>query len=129
MSSLGSRTSHCASTRRAKAGSARRRRDRGRERLRLGCHPDNGPAILDPARLQWLLADRSLTSVRHGGDAITVDALGHEMLTDRIGSPLSERLVRPRVSTLLRMALDDDASVPIRCEPHSGPCEVPPLSL
>src|SRR5437899_9159614 len=70
---------------------ARRRRDRVRERLRLAHHPDNGPSVLYPARLQRLLADRSPPSVRNDSDAITIDTLGHEMFTDRIGSPLSER--------------------------------------
>src|SRR5437667_4150406 len=102
---------------------AQETRSRARK-VALGCHPNNGPAILDPARLQWLLADRSLTSVRHGGDAITVDASGHEIITDRTGSPLSERLVRPGVSPLVRMALDEDARLPIRCEPRGGPVEV-----
>lgn len=94
--------------------------------MRLACHPDNGPAVLDPARLQRLLADRSRNSVRNGGDAITVDALGHEIITDRTGSPLSERLVRPGVSPLIRIALDEDARAPIRCEPRGGPVEVTP---
>ncbi len=72
------------------------RRDRMREeRLCLARHLDNGPAVLCPACLQRLLADRSLNSVRNGDDAITVDASGHEIITDRTGSPLSERLVRP----------------------------------
>ncbi len=79
------------------------------ERLCLARHPDNGPAVLCPAGLQRLLADRALTSVRNGGDAISVDALGHEMITDRTGSPLSERLVRPGVSPLIRIALNEDA--------------------
>ena len=92
--------------------------------MRLACHPDNGPAVLDPARLQRLLADRSRNSVRNGGDAITVDALGHEIITDRTGSPLSERLIRLGVSPLVRMALDEDARVRIRCEPRGGPVEV-----
>src|SRR6266700_2678093 len=104
----------------------RMRRDRVRERLRLARHPDNSPAILYPACLKRLLADRSLNSVRNGSDAITLDALGHEIITDRIGSPLSERLVRPSVSPLVRMALDEDARAPIRCEPCGGPVEVTP---
>jgi hypothetical protein len=54
------------------------------------------------------------------------DALGHEMITDRTGSPLSERLVRPGVSPLIRIALDEDARAPIRCEPRGGPVEVTP---
>src|SRR6266851_2536997 len=100
------------------------RRDRVREGLRLARHPDNSPAVLYPARLQRLLADRSRNSVRHGGDAITVDALGYEIVTDRTGSPLSERLIRLGVSPLVRMALDEDARLPIRCEPRGGPVEV-----
>jgi hypothetical protein len=63
------------------------------ERLSLARHPDNGPPVLYPARLQRLLADRSLTSIRNDGDAVTVDALRYEMIADRIGSPLSERLI------------------------------------
>ena len=61
---------------------ARRRRDRVRERLRLARHPDNSSSVLYPARLQRLLADRSLTSVGNDGDAITIDALRHEMIAD-----------------------------------------------
>src|SRR6266478_2415637 len=83
-------------------------------------------AVLCPACLQRVLADRSLPSVRDGGDAITVDALGHEIITDRTGSPLSERLIRLGVSPLVRMALDEDARVRIRGEPRGGPVEVTP---
>lgn len=92
----------------------------------LSRHSDNGPAVLYPAGLQRLLADRSRNSVRNGSDAIIGDALGHEIITDRAGSPLSERLVRPGVSPLVRMALDEDAHVPLRCEPRGGPIEVTP---
>src|SRR6266567_5985427 len=59
------------------------------ERLCLARHPDNGPAVLCPACLQRLLADRSLNSVRNGDDAIIVDASGHEIIADRTGSPLN----------------------------------------
>src|SRR5207245_9203830 len=100
--------------------------DRVRERLRLAHHPDNSPAVLYPARLQRLLADRAPPSVRNDGDAITIDALGHGIITGRIGSPLSERLVRPGLSPLIRIPLDEDARVSIRCEPRGGPIEVTP---
>src|SRR6266568_9107065 len=104
----------------------RRRRDRVRERLRLAHQPDNGPSVLYPARLQRLLADRSPPSVRNDGDAITIDTPGDEMFTDRIGSPLSQRLVRSGLSPLVRIPLDEDARVSIRCEPRGGPIEVAP---
>src|SRR5690242_9180292 len=76
-----------------------------RERLRLAHHPDNSPAILCPARLPGLLADRPPPSVGNDGNATIVDALGHEIVADRVGSPLSERFVRPGLSPLVRVAL------------------------
>jgi hypothetical protein len=112
-----------------------------------GRQPDNGPAVLRPARVDRLVAHRALAPIRGDNQAVGVDTAAHQILADRVRSVLGPRIASlvpidfpelepfgPRVTCAVALAQREDpaceswpspgagAVFSLICTPASVPC-------
>jgi len=83
-----------------------------------GRQPNNGPAVLDPARVDRLMAYRSLATIGDDTQAVGVNTAPHQIRADRVRSVLGERLIQLGIPLLIRVPLDEPPGLLIRNQPR-----------
>ena len=74
-------------------------------------------AILAPARLVLLVANRPLLAVADDGDAVRLDALGDEVIHRRLCATLAERQVVLVGAALIAVSFDKYEVLGVRLQP------------
>src|SRR5437016_14243374 len=96
--------------------------------LRVGLlrpHEKMRPAVLAPARLVVLRAQRALLAVADDRDPVRPDALGHEVVHRGLRAPLAERHVVFVGAALVAVPLDEQESTRARLQPRRVRVERP----
>src|SRR3989442_4355440 len=83
------------------------------------------PAVLAPARLVVLRAQRALLAVADDRDPVRPDALGHEVVHRGLRAPLAERHVVFVGAALVAVPLDEQELTRARLQPRRVPVDRP----